>query len=91
MKHILIALLLCSCSSQTKEQEILRSDLFEQDRANKELELEYLHEIKIAEENNDSEAFEFFLRQYLEVPRLDLNESYKKDPRYFIGGMKLEY
>lgn len=65
--------------------------LLAQDRINKELELEYLEQIRIAQENNDTEAFEFFFQEYVDVERLEIPEELKKDPRYFQGGLKVKY
>ena len=36
--------------------------LLEQDRENKELELMYLKEMQIAQENNDQDAFDYFFQ-----------------------------
>ena len=91
MRFLLIILLFSSCTPTQVPPQSLDSTLFEQDRTNKELELELLNEIKIAEQNQDHEAYEFFLREYIQVPRLDLNDSYKKDPRYFEGGINIKY
>lgn len=65
--------------------------LLAEDRKNKELELFYLNEIRIAEENNDSEAFRFNLEEYIKVPRLDIPEWMKDEPEYFEGGDKVRY
>ena len=62
-----------------------------EDRKNKELELVYLNEIRIAQENNDTDAHEFYLHEYLAVPRLDIPEELKKHPDYFVGGDKVKY
>lgn len=65
--------------------------LLAEDKKNKLLELEYLEEIRVAQENNDTEAFEFFLREYVEVERLEIAEELKKEPNYFQGGIKVKY
>ncbi len=62
-----------------------------QDKKNKELELLYLKEIKIAQENNDSEAHQFYFNEYMNVPRLEIPESLKSHPDYFIGGDRVKY
>ena len=65
--------------------------LLAEDKANKMLELEYLEQIRIAQENNDTEAFQFFLQEYVEVDRLEIPEELKKEPNYFQGGNKVKY
>ena len=55
------------------------------------LELEYLEQIRIAQENNDTEAFKFFLQEYINVERLEIAEELKKEPNYFQGGNKVKY
>ena len=62
-----------------------------EDKENKELELVYLHEIKLAQENNDTDAYQFYFDEYLAVPRLDIPEELKEHPSYFIGGDKVKY
>ena len=66
-------------------------ELLAQDKKNKMLELEYLEQIRLAQENNDTEAFEFFFQEYVDVERLDIPEELKKDPNYFQGGIKVKY
>ena len=68
-----------------------RWQLLEEDEKNKRLELEYLDEIQSAEENNDSDAFKFYLQEYMNVPRLEVPEDLKDDPRYFQGGRDIKY
>ena len=62
-----------------------------EDRRNKELELLLLKEISLAQENGDEEAFEFYLEEYFNVPRLYIPEEWKSDPGYFVGGDKVKY
>ena len=54
-------------------------NLLAQDKKNKLLELEYLEQIRLAQENNDTEAFKFFLQEYVDVERLDIPEELKKE------------
>ena len=103
MRYLLIFLFLTGCNKpanvETEPKEILKSEsiqkeideLLAQDKKNKLLELEYLEQIRIAQENNDTEAFEFFLQEYIDVDRLDIPEELKKDPNYFQGGQKFKY
>ncbi|OUU16246.1 MAG: hypothetical protein CBC05_08625 [Crocinitomicaceae bacterium TMED45] len=66
-------------------------DLLAEDKKNKMLELEYLEQIRLAQENNDTEAFEFFFQEYVDVERLEIPEELKKEPNYFQGGIKVKY
>tara|TARA_B100001094_G_scaffold57552_1_gene53063 strand:- start:6111 stop:6425 length:315 start_codon:yes stop_codon:yes gene_type:complete len=99
---LIILLFLTGCNqsaiieTETKEQkpkEIQREidSLLVQDKKNKLLELEYLEQIRIAQENNDTDAFKFFLQEYVDVERLDIPEELKKEPNYFLGGNKVKY
>lgn len=65
--------------------------LLAKDKENKQLELQYLEEIKIAEANQDSEAFKFYLTEYVKVKRLDLPDWIKQEPNYFQGGLNIKY
>ena len=96
MKYIFIILFLTGCvnSSSINESEQIQKeidDLLAQDKKNKMLELEYLEQIRIAQENNDTEAFEFFFQEYAKVERLKIPEELKKEPNYFKGGLKIKY
>lgn len=62
-----------------------------EDRRNKELELTILKEIRVAQENQDEDAFEFYLEEYFNVPRLNIPEEWKSEPGYFEGGDKVKY
>ena len=84
MKYAWVLFFLCCCGHK-------QQTLYNQDKENKLLELEYLEEIRIAQENNDTEALHFYLQEYFNVPRLEFDEKQKKDKRYFIGGQKIKY
>ena len=99
---LIIFLLLTGCNQSTsiknetgkpKSEDIEREIdlLLAQDKQNKLLELEYLEQIRIAQENNDTEAFEFFFQEYAEVERLKLPQWIKEEPNYFKGGNKVKY
>jgi len=77
----------------TRSEELQKEidDLLAEDKKNKLLELEYLEQIRIAQENNDRESFEFFFQEYVKVERLDIPEELKKEPNYFQGGLKVKY
>lgn len=51
----------------------------------------YLEEIRKAQENDDDQAFMFFIREYAKVKRLDLPEWIKKEPNYVEGGVNIKY
>ena len=95
--EIFLVLCLTGCVQptiiETESEDIQKeiNDLLAQDKKNKLLELEYLEQIRLAQENNDTEAFEFFLQEYVDVDRLDIPEELKKDPNYFQGGLKVKY
>lgn len=91
MKYLLIiiAASFISCVQTSHNEELIT--LLKKDRENKELELEYLEQIRIAQENNDQEAFEFYFQEYVRVERLKIPEELKKHPNYFQGGLKVKY
>ena len=104
MKYFTLIILLfagCSHSSNLKptDTKLSRSEdmqeeinkLLAKDKANKLIELEHLEQIRIAQENNDTEAFEFFFQEYAEVERLKLPQWIKEEPNYFQGGLKVKY
>ena len=84
----LILVLLIGCASQpvTTNTETVdyneHDDVVMQDLQNKQKELVILREIKIAQDNNDTEAYEFFMQEYFNVPRLQLTETQKNHPKY---------
>ena len=102
-KIIIILSFLFGCVNtkkpKTKDTEISRSaevqsdidDLLARDAKNKKLELEYLEQIRIAQENNDTEAFQFFFEEYSKVERLIIPDWMKKEPNYFEGGLNVKY
>lgn len=89
MKFILLALVLLIASC--KPTRVADKELLRQDRENKELELVYLQEIREAQKNNDRDAYEFYFREYIKVPRLKIPEWMKEDPQYFEGGESVKY
>lgn len=98
---ILVMLAGCNHSSDLKleDTKVSRSaemqkeidDLLAQDTKNKKLELEYLEQIRVAQENNDTDAFQFFLEEYVKVERLEIPEELKSEPNYMEGGLKVKY
>ncbi len=77
--------------SRSAEMQEQINKLLAKDKANKLIELEHLEQIRIAQENNDTEAFEFFFQEYAEVERLKLPKWIKEEPNYFQGGLKVKY
>ncbi len=57
-------------------------DIIQQDLENKQRELNLLREIRIAQQNNDKEAYKFFMEDFHAIPRLVLTEDQKKHPKF---------
>jgi hypothetical protein len=93
MKWALLLLFFVGCNNSEyqdfHDEQVAK--ILAEDRDNKELELIYLEEIMTAQENNDTEAFDFYMKEYMNVPRIKIPEYLKKDKRYFIGGRSLKY
>ena len=91
----LISAILVSCEPKTEhrspEEQRQIDLLLAEDRENKMLELFYLGEIRTAEEHNDTEAFRFYMQEYIRVPRLEIPEHMKNEPGYFEGGKEVKY
>jgi hypothetical protein len=65
--------------------------LLKLDEAYKMEEKIYLEEIRKAQIHDDEIAFQFFIREYAKVKRLDLPEWIKKEPNYVEGGVNIKY
>ena len=65
--------------------------LLKLDEAYKMEEKMYLEEIRKAQIHDDEIAFQFFLREYAKVKRLDLPDWIKKEPNYVKGGVNIKY
>ena len=76
---------------RTSDMQIEIDNLLAKDAENKALEREYLEQIRIAQENNDTEAFEFYFQEYIDVERLHIPEELKKKPNYVEGGINIKY
>lgn len=63
------------------QQEI--DNLLSADKANKLLEEEYLREITIAQDNNDRDAYKFYIVEYIRVPRIPIPEWVKQEPGFY--------
>ena len=55
------------------------------DRANKEYEEQVLHEINVAIEHQDPEAYRFFLQEYINIPRLIIPEWLQHEDNFYPG------
>ena len=60
----------------------IHDNIVKQDLQNKQHELNILREINLAQVNQDDEAYEFFLQEYMKIPRLVLTDEQKKHPEY---------
>lgn len=84
----LILVLLIGCASQPPTTHEIAIDYSEHDDAimqdlqNKQRELVILREIKLAQDNNDTDAYKFFMQEYFDVPRLELTDVQKQHPQY---------
>ncbi len=85
MPKLLLLFLFVACTPKATPPILL------EDRKNKELELMYLEEIRMAEENQDKEAYRYFFKEYIDVPRLEIPDDLKSHPDYFKGGRGLRY
>lgn len=78
----------CGLPENTQNVEIITTevnphhDIINQDLQNKNRELNVLREIFLAQQNNDEDAFRFFLEEYMDIPRLVLSEEQKQHPDY---------
>ena len=63
--------------SYTQYDEIIQQDL-----ENKQRELNLLREIRVAQQNEDKEAYQFFMEDFHAIPRLVLTEDQKKHPKF---------
>lgn len=78
----------CGLPENTQNVEIITTqmdphhDIVKQDLQNKHRELNVLREIFLAQQNNDEDAFRFFLEEYIDIPRLVLSEVQKQHPEY---------
>lgn len=89
VKHIfnMIAILLVSCGDSEHTQAIdhLSNDhtaIVIQDLQNKQYELDILRELYVAQLNRDEDAFQFYVTEYIKVPRLTLTEDQKQHHMY---------
>ena len=73
--------------SRSPEYQAEIDKLLSADAENKKCEKIFLKEIEAAQENEDLEAFQYFLKEYIDIPRLKLPEWMKKEKGYIEGGL----
>ena len=70
----------CSNEPQQPVNYSVHDDIIQQDLYNKQRELNILREIRIAQNNQDEDAFKFFMQEFMEIPRLSLTHEQKQHP-----------
>jgi hypothetical protein len=100
---ITLTLILIGCNLTNKvsieDTRVTRSEEYQneineflaKDAENKQREKDLLEEIRIAQENNDQDAFQFFFEEYINVERLAVPEWMKEEPNYVEGGVNVKY
>ena len=90
----LIYLIICSCVhkvqlkesdtslTRTPAMQIEVDAILAEDTENKKWERAYLKEIAIAQENEDRDAYKFYIIEYIKLPRLHLPAWMTKEPNY---------
>lgn len=69
--------------TRTTEYQEEINELLSLDREHKLLEEEYLREITIAQDNNDRDAYKFYIVEYVRVPRLRIPEWLTTEPNFY--------
>ena len=77
LKAAVIMLCVVSCDNHSVHDEIIKQDLH-----NKQQELIILRELHVAQMNDDDEAREYFMQEYMKIPRLKLTDTQKQHPEY---------
>ena len=68
--------------SRSPEMQAYVDKVLAQDAENKKYERDILREIAIAQENDDRDAYKFFIVEYIRAPRLKLPDWMKQEPGY---------
>jgi len=91
---LVVSIMITSCvhniKPTTTDSVNIRSDEYQQeidlllsiDADNKKWEEIYLREIAIAQDNDDRDAYKFFIVEYIKIPRIPLPEWMKSEPGY---------
>ena len=66
----------------TKALHTQHDEIIQQDLENKQRELNLLREIRVAQQNEDEEAYQFFMEDFYQIPRIELTEEQKKHPKF---------
>ena len=72
----------CSKEPQQLVNHSVHDGIIEQDLHNKQRELNILREIRVAQQNQDEDAFVFFMQEFMGIPRLSLTHEQKQHPDY---------
>ena len=77
-------ILVASCTNEPQQlvNHAMHDDIINQDLHNKQRELEILREIRMAQDNQDEDAYKFFMQEYMDVPRLELTDEQMKHPDF---------
>lgn len=89
--RFLALLFICCCTKPAPVWDSEITAIIQQDAKNKMNEFVCLKEIKIAEENDDRDAFYYFLTEYMKIPRLEIKDEWKTHPDYIEGGQIIKY
>lgn len=73
-----------SCSNERTHLDVISThdDIINQDLHNKQREIEILREIRVAQANQDEDAYKFFMQEYMDIPRLKLTDEQMKHPDF---------
>ena len=86
--YILLIAIFPACQDNTPEENTLikpyeqYDQIIQQDLSNKQKELDILRELRTAQQNNDAEARDFFMQEYMKVPRLSLTPEQQMHPDF---------
>lgn len=93
---VVISLMITGCIQSTKvaskkDTQVTRTSEYQQeidsllreDKQNKKWEEIYLQEIATAQENDDRDAYKFFIVEYIKLPRIPIPEWMKQEPGYY--------
>lgn len=71
--------------SRSEAYDLEIRELLKIDADNKKWERIYLQEIRIAQKNDDHDAYKFFIKEYISIPRLILPKWMHSEPGYVPG------
>lgn len=82
---LLIPLLLSCCAKPSPIWDDEVTEIIRQDAINKADQILCLEVIREAEENNDTDGFNFYISEYTRIPRLEIKDEWKTHPEYVEG------